>query len=48
LATNEVAVLQERVLVTSMYLPYLIFPLWILWIAATDNSTPPPLKSKTS
>jgi hypothetical protein len=48
LATNEAASLQERVLVTSMYLPYLIFPLWILWIAATDNSTPPTLKNKTS
>lgn len=48
LATNEAASLQERVLVTSMYFPYLIFPLWILWIAATDNTPPPPLKNKTA
>jgi hypothetical protein len=47
LATNEAASLQERALVTAMYLPYLIFPLWILWIAVTDDSTPP-LKNKSS
>jgi hypothetical protein len=49
LAFNAAASFQERLLVTAMYLPYLIFPLWILWIAATDNSiTPPPLKNKTA
>jgi hypothetical protein len=39
LVTNPDVSLQERFLITAMYIPYLIFPLWILGIAATDAAT---------
>jgi hypothetical protein len=32
---NPDASYTERLSATAMYLPYLIFPLWIMWIAAT-------------
>ena len=38
LATNPDATLPERGLVTALYLPYLIFPLWILYLAATTGT----------
>lgn len=37
LATNDAASPLERVCVSLVYLPYLIFPLWIWYIAASDN-----------
>jgi hypothetical protein len=38
LITNPEATLPERVLITALYLPYLIFPLWILLLAVQDDS----------
>jgi EXPERA (EXPanded EBP superfamily) len=37
LANNDAASPLERVCVTFVYLPYLIFPLWIWYIAAWDK-----------
>ena len=38
LATNEKATVMERAVILSVYLPYLIFPLWILFIAAKSST----------
>ena len=45
LVTNSNATMTERMAVTAVYLPYLVFPLWILWIAATTRRVE--VKSKT-
>jgi len=37
LVTNSAASIIERIAILGLYLPYLIFPLWILAIAVTDN-----------
>jgi hypothetical protein len=34
---TEAATVPERVIITALYLPYLIFPLWILLLAVQDN-----------
>lgn len=36
LATNPKAGLQSKIVISEMYLPYAIFPLWLMWIAVTD------------
>ena len=38
LVTNEQATITERITILSVYIPYLIFPLWILSIAMSDDS----------
>ncbi|GKZ00592.1 hypothetical protein MPSEU_001011400 [Mayamaea pseudoterrestris] len=40
LATNPVATLMERMLILSVYLPYLLFPLALLYLATTTNDVP--------
>jgi len=39
LATNENSTVAERAMILSVYLPYLIFPLWILGIAVGSSET---------
>jgi len=38
LATTEKVTANERYVLLSFYLPYLFFPLWILYIAATSST----------
>ena len=38
LINNPDATLPERILITALYLPYLIFPLWILRLAVQDDN----------
>jgi hypothetical protein len=37
LATNPYATFSERVVIVSVYFPYLVFPLWILVLAVSDG-----------
>lgn len=50
LATNADASDLERFIVLAVYLPYLLFPLWILYIAVMDDDTiaVPKKKSKAT
>ena len=47
LATNANASDFERCIILAVYLPYLFFPLWILYIAVTDDDTTAVSKKKS-
>jgi hypothetical protein len=38
ISNTEAATVPERVIITALYLPYLIFPLWILLLAVQDGN----------
>lgn len=46
LATNVKATATERCVILLVYLPYLLFPLWILGIAVSDDTVPVPIKNE--
>jgi hypothetical protein len=45
LVTNSAATVSERMMILGFYLPYLIFPVWILAIAVTDNDRETTIKN---
>lgn len=48
LFTNKSATSMERYILLAVYLPYLIFPLWILYIAVKDEITLTKINAKVN